>query len=95
MRQKNMSDMIGQPDGLDLDENSDWLHTNDSYQRGNPQHGGTQSTPTGKRRVMLYLSDLPMTPTKLILLLFSQDRAAADGDSINVLTKPDSQYVTG
>jgi len=46
MHQKNMSDMIGEPDGLDLDENSDWLHTNHSYVRGNAGHGGTASTPT-------------------------------------------------
>ena len=58
MHQKNMSDMIGEPDGLDLDENSDWLHTNHSYVRGNAGHGGTASTPTGKRLVMLHLSEL-------------------------------------
>ncbi|KAG2561934.1 hypothetical protein PVAP13_8KG210507 [Panicum virgatum] len=33
-----MSDMTEQPAGLDLDENSDWLHTNDSYVLGTPQH---------------------------------------------------------
>ena len=58
MHQKNISDMIGQLHGLDLDENSDWLHTNDSYVRGNPRHGGTASMPTGKRLVMLHLSKL-------------------------------------
>ena len=58
MHQKNISDMIGQLDGLDLDENSDWLHTNHSYVRGNAGHGGTASTPTGKRLVMLHLSEL-------------------------------------
>jgi len=46
MHPKNISDMIGQLHGLDLDENSDWLHTNDSYVRGNPRHGGTASMPT-------------------------------------------------
>jgi len=38
--------MTGQPAGLDLDENSDWLHTNDSYVWGTPRHEGTASTPT-------------------------------------------------
>ncbi|KAG2656162.1 hypothetical protein PVAP13_1KG064800 [Panicum virgatum] len=45
MHQQNMNDMTGQPDGLDLDESSDWLHTNDSYVQGNPRHEGTASTP--------------------------------------------------
>ncbi|KAG2609605.1 uncharacterized protein LOC120702701 isoform X2 [Panicum virgatum] len=47
MHQQNMSDMAGSPDGLDLDENSDWLHTNDSYVRGT-RHEGTTSTPTDR-----------------------------------------------
>ncbi|XP_039847412.1 uncharacterized protein LOC120706760 isoform X3 [Panicum virgatum] len=38
-----MRDMTGQPAGLDFDENSDWLHTNNSYVRGTPQHEGTAS----------------------------------------------------
>jgi len=50
--------MTGQPAGLDLDENSDWLHTNDSYVWGTPRHEGIASTPTGKRLVMLHLSEL-------------------------------------
>ena len=33
--------MSGQPAGLDLDENGDWLHTNDSIVRGTPRHEGT------------------------------------------------------
>jgi len=45
-RYQNKSDMTGQPAGLDLDENSDWLHTNDSYVWGTPWHEGTASTPT-------------------------------------------------
>jgi len=58
MHQQNMNDMTGQPDGLNLDESSDWLHTNDSYVQGNPRHEGTASTPIGKRRVLLHLSDI-------------------------------------
>ena len=58
-----MSDMTGQPAGLGLDENSDWLHTNDSYIRGTPRHEGTVSTPTGKQWVVLHLLDIILQTT--------------------------------
>ena len=56
--------MTGQPAGLDLDENSDWLHTNNSYVWGTPQHEGTASKLTGKQRVMLHLSDITLHTTR-------------------------------
>ena len=59
-----MCDMSGQPAGLDLDENGDWLHTNDSIVRGTPRHEGTISKPTGKLRVMLHLSDIILQTTR-------------------------------
>ena len=93
MHQQNMSDMAGSPDGLDLDENSDWLHTNDSYIRGT-RHEGTTSTPTGKQRVMLRLLDIRWVNTNYCYTLLSQDRAA-DRDSVAVLTNVDSQDIPG
>ena len=89
MHQQNMSDLAGSPDGLDLDENSDWLHTNDSYVRGT-RHEGTTSTPTGKQRVMLHLSDITLHANQTLLAVLSQDRAVY-GDSIAVLTNAESQ----
>jgi hypothetical protein len=65
-----MSDMTEQPAGLDLDENSDWLHTNDSYVLGTPQHEGTVSMPTGKQRVMLHLSDITLHANQTSLQCF-------------------------
>ena len=93
MHQQNMSDMAGSPDGLDLDENSDWLHTNDSYIRGT-RHEGTASTPTGKQRVMLHLLDKRWVDTNYCYKLLSQD-CAADRDFVAVLTNVDSQDVPG
>ena len=82
--------MTGQPAGLDLDENSDWLHTNNSYVRGTPQHEGTASKLTGKQRVMLHLSDITLHANQTLLAVLSQDRAVY-GDSIAVLTNAESQ----
>lgn len=58
MDQQNDSDMTGQPDGIYLDENSDWLHTNNSNLRETRRRLGTESTPTGKRRMLSHLSDV-------------------------------------
>ena len=65
-----MRDMTGQPAGLDFDENSDWLHTNNSYVRGTPQHEGTASKLTGKQRVMLHLSDITLHANQTSLQCF-------------------------
>ena len=86
--------MTGQPAGLDLDENSDWLHTNDSYVLGTPRHEGTVSMPIGKQRVMLHLLDIRWVDTNYCYTLLSQDRAA-DRDSVAFLTNVDSQDIPG